>query len=191
MGSTYTINAGETKYFRVYATINDADNFPAGKYLKVSYDNSSLFRITSTRTNIVEAGSAIGENQSFYSQGAVVKFVSDSYTAPDVQASTQGTIALTFTVTAFGDNDITINNDDLTGPAAVVATLGSNDSKVTGTIVTASGMTADGLGNFIVSAGDTKTFTISKKLNTPTGFVSMKITNVAGNSVSNVETRQF
>ena len=191
LDDTYTIKAGDTKYFRVYATINDADNFPGGNGLTVSYvAGSANLEIASTRTAFTsETGSSVGEKQSFYSQGAVVKFVSDSYTAPDFQASTQGTIALTFTVTAFGDNDVIINKDATSGATSVIATV--TGGTPSGTIVTESGVTADGAGNFTVSAGDTKTFTISKKLPSVSGFVSMKITSVAGNAVSNVETRQF
>ncbi len=187
LDSTYTISAGATKTFKVVARINDVDNFEEGESLTASYLSTTRFEVESTRTEIEEDGSAIGEPQTFFSKGAIVKFVSDSY-VPGVDGA-NGTISLTFTVTVFGENDIVISSTDTEGPTAVMATV--TGPTPVDSIVTSSSLVVDINGDFTVAAGDTKTFTLSKKIEVPTGFVSLKIDSVAGTTVSNVKTRTY
>lgn len=186
LDETYTIKAGETKYFRVYATINDVDNFAEGEYLKVSLNESlSVFEVASTRTEIIEDGSAVGEDQIFFSQGAVVKYVSETYAAYDPDLD-YGTLAMKFSITAMGDNDVVIKEDS----SDVLYTLsGVTDSTVTD-LISSTDVIVSG-GNFTVTAGDTKTFTLSTKFasdTAPAGPFKITLISVDGTAVANVST---
>jgi len=143
---------------------------------------------------IVDTGSAVGETQTFLIAGASVTYVSDSFTPVDVSGSTPvpGTISLKFTVTAFGDQDVVIsqsaanvNVDGYVNRGAVANDItGATDGAV---IITSATDTATN-GYFLVSAGNTKTFTLSKKFTNTTGFVQLAITSVDGTTVSNIHT---
>ena len=123
----------------------------------------------------------MGTAQSFYSNGAIVSYVSDSYTAENITDTVDGTISLKFKVTAFGDNDVVLADD---GSDLTYALTGATD---TDAVLTSSDLTAS-VGDFTVSAGDTATFTLSVKFNTTTGFVQLAITDVAGTAVTNIKT---
>ncbi len=187
LDNTYNLPKDSTKTFTVVAKINDIDNFTAGT-LTVSYLSAS-YEVASTRTTLTSvSGSAVGETQTFFSTGAAVKFVSESYTAAVSGTNpTEGSVAITFTVEAVGDNDVVINENG----SDVVTTLtqgGTPLAQTTGnTIVAESGITATG-GLFTVSSGDVKTFTVTRRFSYVPGFVVMTLNSVDGSLVSNVKT---
>jgi hypothetical protein len=142
----------------------------------------------------VRVGSAIGNTQTLLTTGALVTYVSSSYTAYDPGGPTDGTVSLTFTVKAFGDTDVTMSENQ--GSSETVA-AGNNvvsytvdGAAATGSLITSNTATASG-GIFTVSAGDTKTFTLGVKFGVSSGFVRLTINSVDGTTVSNVKTAGF
>ncbi len=140
-----------------------------------------------------------GNTSTLLVNGASVTYVSGSYTAFSAGATTtqdvNGTISMTFTVSNFGNTDITIAESQGNGDtiaATVVASIVTGATSVNAGIITSSQVTKTG-SNFIVSAGDTtgKTFTLSKKFNAPSGFVRLSITSVDGTSVTNIQTPAY
>jgi predicted secreted protein len=128
--------------------------------------------------------------------GASVTYVSDAFTAYDQSNGVDGTISMTFRVSNFGDQDVTIaevqTNNHAAGSGIVVYDVSGatehGDGIVTSSEVTPTGTTPNRL--FTVSAGDTtgKVFTIAQKFNTPSGFIRLAITNVDQTAVTNVQT---
>jgi hypothetical protein len=193
LDDTYTIDAGDTDTFRVYADINDQDNFAAGSSLSVSFTGSTGFSPEDENGDTVTAtGSAAGEVQTFLLNGALVTFVSSSYTAED--ETVDGTISLKFTVDAFGDNDITIAETQVNGATAaagVVVNDVTGAAEVGNGIITSTNITKDGSNNFVVTAGSSGTFTLSRKFDTTSGFVRLAITSVDGTTVTNIITPAY
>ncbi len=187
LDNTYKIPEDSTKIFTVVAKINDIDNFTAGT-LDVSYLSAS-YEITNTKTILASvSGSAVGETQTFFSTGAAVKFVSEAYTAAVSGTSpTEGSIAITFTVEAVGDNDVVIKENGSNVLNTLVLGAGVDTQNTLNTIVTESGVSALA-GNFTVSSGDVKTFTVTRRFSYAPGFVILTLNSVAGSTVSNVKT---
>lgn len=188
LDSTYTIPADTTKTLSVYAKINDEDNFLSGGTLEVDFVHAGLAPEDSngdliTGPNYV--GSVDGNVQTFLLNGAQVTYISSSYVAPGTPiVSHPGTISLKFKVSAFGSNDVNIN-DDASNVLHLLTNATEVDSVITSTDLTSSA------GVFTVSAGDQATFTLSVLFNAPTGFKQLSITNVDGTAVSNVQSDAF
>lgn len=191
LDGTYTIPADTTKTLSVYATINDWDNFKVnGGTLKVDF--ASFSPEDNNGDVVVDTGSASGAVQSFLLNGAQVTYVSDSYT-PETTGTNpaNGTIGLNFTVKAFGSNDITIAETQTAGwtiAATHVVNATSGATAVGNGIITSTDITKNGSNNFVVTAGNTGHFTLSRKFNTATGFVRLEITSVDGTVVTNIIT---
>ncbi len=184
LDDTFTIDADDTETFTVKANMLEVDgvNFTQGDSLAVKLLPAGI-EVENENSDVVtdESGSAVGSVQSFYYEGAIVTYVSDSFTAENVGDGIDGTIAMKFKVTAFGDNDIVLADDatDLT----YVLTGGLE----TDAVLTSSDLTADA-GDFTVTAGDNATFTLSVKFDTTAGFVQLELTHVGTTGVSNVKT---
>jgi hypothetical protein len=193
LDDTYTVDADSTDTFRIYATINDSDNFTITSVvtgnLKVSLDTTTATSIFSPEDSngdvIPYTGSGVGEIQTFMVSGAQVTYVSDSFTA-EITGTTNpadGTIGLKFKVTAFGDNDIVIN-EDATGLTSILTGATTPGDK----LVTSTDLVADGSGDFTVSAGDSATFTLSQKFTGTNGFVQLELTHVGTTVLTNIKT---
>lgn len=184
LDETYTLSADSTKVFKVYAKINDITNFDEGDSMIVSMPaDDGIAAEDSNGDVVVETGSATGFAQTFYSTGAQVTYVSDSFTAEDVTNTVDGTISMKFKVTAFGDNDVVIGDD----ASGLAYTLGNGTINETDAIVTSNDLTAQA-GDFTVTAGDTATFTLSVKFNGTDGFVQLTLDTVDGTDVANIKT---
>lgn len=199
LDSTYTIAAGETKTFRVYADINDQTNFANGSSLKVSFTGSTGFSPEDSNGDVVDAtGSAAGGVQTFVISGAIVSYVSQSYSASEVDNSIEGRIGLTFTVKALGDSDVTITEDQGTSEGADAGSAGDGvvvytvdgSSSVTSAIISPVPSSAESSvdGNFTVTSGDEKTYKLLVGYTTSSGQVRLNITSVDGTTVSNIRT---
>ncbi|HTL39268.1 MAG TPA: hypothetical protein VL306_00425 [Methylomirabilota bacterium] len=194
-----TVDADSTSTYRVYATINDIDNFTEGDSLTVDWADFSDSLVDDNGDTFLDSdvdGSAAGNAQTFISTGAGVQFVSDHFTAEDASNSVDGTISLTFDVTAIGSDDVTIKEDQstaATGAGDINWTLtGATQSGGTDGIVSCVDMTATGSpASFTITSGDTERCTLSVKFNSTAGFVQLQITNVDSTAVSNVKTQNF
>jgi len=181
LDDTYTVAAGETKTFRVYADIQDQSNFVDGASLTVSF--GSFSPEDANGDVVTDTGSAAGEAQTFILNGASVVLVSGSNT-PEVKGTSSpadGTLRITFDVTAFGDNDIVINKDATEVPYTI------ENATATGEEITSSNVTKDSSDNYTVSAGSTGRFTLAVSYASSTSnFVHVTITKVAGTTVKNI-----
>lgn len=201
LDDTFTIDADSTETFSVKATMLEVDgvNFTQGDKLAVKLLPAGI-EMENENGDVVtdESGSATGSEQSFYYDGAVVKYVSESFTAENIADTVDGTISLKFKVTAFGESDVTVLKDQFAAEGTAKATynLGAVAGKVgyvlsgenvTDAVISSTDLTDDA-GTYTVSAGDEATFTLSVKFNATTGFVNLEIESVDGTVVSNVKT---
>lgn len=112
LDDTFTIDEGDTETFRVYATINDIDNFTQGDDLKVSFAKTGIAAEDENGDEVTnETGSATGETQSFYTKGISVDVKSATTTITSVDGATNDTAEFNWVidVTAFGDDDVYVN----------------------------------------------------------------------------------
>lgn len=208
-----SIDEDDTVTFKVVADINDLEGaFGNGDNILVSFTNANLVDTTNTVIDDQEgdtiiagdrSGSAIGEIQTFFEDGIMVKLVSTSAvkTAGDAAAteSDSGLFEITFDVTAFG-NEVHI---DKTAPDATGgATESDLDVTGTGTLtaeITSSTGADEGTDGFLVEEGTTERFTISANvLATASGFFNVKLgsilyalTDVDGDVVYNSDLTDF
>lgn len=184
LDDTFTIDADATETFVVKADLLEVDgvNFTQGDSLAVKLLPAGI-EMENENGDVVtdESGSAVGAVQSFYYEGAIVTYVSDSFTAENSADNIDGTISMKFKLTAFGDNDIVLADD---GNDLTYVLSGGTE---TDAILTSSDLTVDA-GDFTVSAGDTATFTLSVKFSTTAGFVQLELTDVLTTGVTNVKT---
>jgi len=185
--------AGTPVTFAIYAKVNKigTNTFAQGDSMTVTVDSGVSLETTLTGATKTSTGSSAGSAQKFFSQGALVTYASESYTAEITGTSNpaNGTIAITMNVTAFGDNDVTIDQTEATSQAKAVTKIGHTLTGATETAatVTCSGLTASN-GLYTISAGSTNTCTLTSKFNTTTGFVKLSVGSVDNSDVSNVET---
>ena len=186
----FTIDADSTETFSVFATINDVDNFTEGDDVAIDFQDFHSSLTDDNGDAFADGdvdGSALGSVITFLSEGAQATFVSDSFTAEDTSGdpTVDGTISMKVKITAFGGNDVVLNEDC----SDITYDLG--DETDDGCIMTSSTTTTDGSGDFTIGAGDTETFTISVKFADTSGFVQLELTDVDGSPVTNVKTQAF
>lgn len=193
LDDTYTIDADSTDTFVVYAKIKKVCStaacvatpnsyFTQGDTLKASLSTTGI-EVENENGDVVtdESGSAVGSAQAFYYDGAIVTYVSESFTAENSTDNIDGTISLKFKVESFGDSQIVLADD---GTDLTYSLTGATE---TDAVLTSSDLVADS-NDFTVEAGDSATFTLSVKFATTTGFVRLELTDVAGTTVANVKT---
>lgn len=188
LDDTFTIDADDTETFSVKANMLEVDgaNFTQGDSLIVKLLPAGI-EMENENGDVVtdESGSAVGSEQSFYYQGAIVTYVSDSFTAENIADHVDGTISMKFKVTAFGDNDIVLEDD----ASDLNYNIGGENE--TGAVLSTSDLVADN-NQFTITAGDSATFTLSVKFNGTAGFVYLELagvdTNGVNTAVSNIKT---
>lgn len=189
-----TIDAGNTATVKVFVKFGHQDTkFDEGTVVSAQVTAADIDAEDAGGDAVTVTGTtADGEDQTLLVSGAAVSYVSSSYTAEDTSAPTDGTISLTFKVTAFGDDDVVIDENgaveggDTSDPASYDLT-GASD---TDSLFTCTGAAAVG-GNYTVTSGSTRTCTLSVKFNTTTGFVRLELTSLDGSPVANVKTQAY
>jgi hypothetical protein len=190
-----TVEDGDTVTFKLVADVEDLDgNFGNGDAIKASIISTDFKDVTATviedseGDNIVtgdRTGSAIGETQTFFNDGIMVKLVGTPTavkTVGDAQASESdsGLFSITFDVTAFG-SDIYVDKSD---PLESGST-GESDLTVTGTGTVTSNISSPtgadaGTYGFLVEEGTTERFTIATNiLATASGFFNVELGSLA------------
>ncbi|ETB64227.1 TPA: peptidoglycan-binding protein [Candidatus Nomurabacteria bacterium] len=185
----FTIDADSTETFSVYATIKEVDgtDFMDGDSLIASLTDANI-AVEDENGDVVidESGSATGASQYFYSVGAIVTYISESFTAEDAADFIDGTISIKFNVEAFGDNDVVFTEDqfpEIAGEFGYTLAGGT----VTDALITSNDL-EDDAGTFTITAGGEADFTLSVKFSGTSGFVTLQIDEVDGTTVSNVKT---
>ncbi len=172
LDDTFTIAAGATETFRIYATINDADNFTISTVvtgnLKVSFVSFSPEDMNGD--TIVDTGSANGEIQTFVLNAPIFSLVSKSLTlsqAIDGVASGQEDVFVAkfvFNVTA-GDDDIYMPSDTVVGGVNTDFATFSHVAAgtVNSVVVTPDSSTIDdgNTSSYLVASGSSEKFTMS------------------------------
>lgn len=186
LDDTYTIEAGDTDTFRIYADINDADNFTIDSVvtgnLLVSF--ASFSPEDDNGDTITDTGSAAGTVQTFMVDAASVSGY--RWTVPS-----SGTIVdFFFTVEAQDEAyDVLASSvaDTAAGTATITDTSSTPETTTKGILSAYSGddVTAIGSTGFTVAAGDTATFRVRYSVEGATNglWKEVKITSVAGVSV--------
>ncbi len=189
----FMIDLGDTAVIQVVADINDLEaTFGNGDSILVSFANAS--NVDDTTNTVVEdengdtvvaadrSGSAVGETQTFYSDGMQVSLVSvDADVTADADPATAGsdstgTFVIKFKVTAFGD-DIYVDKD------AVEDTTPFNTATQLAYSVTNTGTTAAAVAvlqstadlqtdSYLVEEGTSETFTLTVALTSATDTFS-------------------
>ena len=186
----FMIDMDDTVTVKLVADINDFEtNFGNGDSILASLKTSggSEFSVEDENGDDVSSsdwtGSAVGEAQTFFEDGIMVKLVSTSAvkTAGDATApeSDSGLFTITFDVTAFG-NDVYIDKTDpVVGGANASAIIAPVTGTVTSEITSPSG--ADEKTNsYLVEEGTTERFTVTTNiLATTTGFFKVELGNIA------------
>jgi hypothetical protein len=169
LDNTFTIAKDTTETFRVYATINDWDNFKTnGGSLKVSFNGFTPE--DSNGDTIVDTGSANGEYQTFVLNAPIFSLVSKSMTSYQaIDGVTTGLediflAKFVFNVTA-GDDDIYLPTDTIVGGADTdFATFTHTATgNVDSVVVEPESTTLDdgNTSSYLVAAGSTEKFTMS------------------------------
>ena len=187
----FMIDKDDTVTVKLVADINDFESpFGNGDSIVASLKTSTsgAFSVEDENGDDVSnsdwTGSAVGEAQTFFEDGIMVKLVSTSAvkTAGDAQApeSDSGLFTITFDVTAFG-SDVYVDKSapDTTGGS------GESDIDVTGTGTVTSEITSstgadEGTNGYLVEEGTTERFVVSTNiLATATGFFNVKLGSIA------------
>lgn len=187
LDDTFTLDKDSTETFKVYAKINDVDNFTQGDSLKVSLAQSGITAEDENGDTVTnETGSATGETQTFYSEGVSVSGFTSTVTGTTSQTGlyVKQTYNVSFKVSAFG-NDYYVPTTGLTytveNSAGTVAAAGLVARSSSGLSSTAD---LDG-GYYLVADGDSETFTTTIELTdgvdagTPAGFFHVQLGSVA------------
>lgn len=171
LDDSFIISDGDTETFRVYAKINDSDNFTSGDGLSVSFND-----IAAEDENgdvVTETGSANGEAQSFVIDVPTVSLVGTPTLA--VYTHTDGTTSgledlykatVVFNVTAPDSNDVYLPLDTFNygtaGTRGVEYTV-TGSATVTSAALAYSGTTSnvEQDNSVLVSAGETEKFTLT------------------------------
>ncbi len=187
----FMIDKDDTVTVKLVADINDFESpFGNGDSIVASLKTSTsgAFSVEDENGDDVSnsdwTGSAVGEAQTFFEDGIMVKLVSTQAvkTAGDAQApeSDSGLFTITFDVTAFG-SDVYVDKSapDTTGGS------GESDIDVTGTGTVTSEITSstgadEGTNGYLVEEGTTERFVVSTNvLATATGFFNVKLGSIA------------
>lgn len=170
LDDTYTVDKDDTVTFRVYAKVNDVDNYTSGDSLKVSFldvdaedDNGDV---------ISESGSAAGETQTFVSDVPTFALVGTPTLA--VSTHTDGTATgeedmykatFVFNVTAPENQDVFLPLD--TFAYGTAGTSGVEYTVTGGSTITSAAMEYSGTGDidetssYKVAEGTTEKFTLN------------------------------
>ncbi len=189
----FMIDMDDTVTVKLVADINDFEtNFGNGDSILASLKTSggTEFSVEDENGDDVDAsdwtGSAVGETQTFFEDGIMVKLVSTSAvkTAGDAAAtvpeSDSGLFTITFDVTAFGSDVYVDKSAPLTNGGS-----GESDIDVTGTgtpvaEITSSTGADEGTNGYLVEEGTTERFVVSTNvLATATGFFNVKLGSIA------------
>jgi peptidoglycan hydrolase-like protein with peptidoglycan-binding domain len=169
----------------VYADIegtDDGDQFTSGAGVYVA--TVTIDYIDSQDDDKSEDVQSDGGDVTFYTQGITADFESQTATVEYGQYSgdnDRGTFSITFKVTAFGDEDIYIGGANSTGSsnAGISYTISSSTAaSITKAELTSNAEEGDE-DTFIVSAGDTETFTFTVEIqdaSTTAADVAQKLT---------------
>lgn len=190
LDNTYTIDADTTDTFRVYATINDADNFTSGAKLAVSF--ASFSPEDSNGDVISDTGSAVGSEQTLVFGVPTLTKVDSSLkvtTATDGTGAGQEdlyTATMKFTVTAPDDNAVYLPLDTFAfgtaGTAGVQytvtggATVVSANLQYSGTDSLSSITEAN---SYRVDAGASQQFTLSVVLKGNDAYGKVTMTGIS------------
>jgi hypothetical protein len=144
----YTIDAGDTVTFTVKAKVKEigTGGFAQGDSLTVSFDAfGGVLEDTNGDTVTNVTGSAIGEAQTFFSEGINVSNFSSSATATTDQNGklTKQTYSVSFKVTAFGNTYYL--------PKTIVRDSGASDGLVY-TVETSAGATSTAAADVVASS---------------------------------------
>ncbi len=165
LDDVYTIDEGDTVTFKVYAKINDVDNFISGDSLKVSF--SDIRAEDESGKVIVESGSASGEIQTFVNDVPTFKLVGTpslkSYQTKDSAADIYKA-EFVFEVTAPVDQSVFVPLDSFgfgtAGSAGVEYTASAGT--VTSAMLEYSGTgDIDENNSYMVEEGSTEKFTFT------------------------------
>lgn len=194
--SLATVPAGQTVKYSVvadfksqgstYGTYGNGTTVSA-KIATIASGTSGFSIVDSAGDQVTSrSGSANGYTVTLASEGASASLVgTGTYLAPDTDGSTMdGTIAISFNVTAFG-GEIELADD---GSDIGYTLTGSTE---TDAIVTVDGLTVNGSNDFVIPEGQTRKVTLSLKHYGVTGFVRLTVNTVAGTPVTNIKTSDF
>ena len=186
----FMIDKDDTVTVKLVADINDFEtNFGNGDSIVASLKTSggTEFSVEDENGDDVDAsdwtGSAVGETQTFFEDGIMVKLVSTSAvkTPGDATAteSDSGLFTITFDVTAFGNDVYVDKTAPVVGGANASAIVVSGTGTVTSEITSPSG--ADEKTNsYLVEEGTTERFTVTTNiLATTTGFFKVQLGDIA------------
>lgn len=185
------IDKDDTVTVKLVADINDFEtNFGNGDSIVASLKTSTsgAFSVEDENGDDVSnsdwTGSAVGEAQTFFEDGIMVKLVSTSAvkTVGDgaIPESDSGLFTITFDVTAFGSDVYVDKSAPLTNGGS-----GESDIDVTGTgtpvaEITSSTGADEGTNGYLVEEGTTERFVVSTNvLATATGFFNVKLGSIA------------
>lgn len=173
LDDTFTIAKNTTETFRIYATVEDYDNFKTnGGSVKVSF---ASFSPEDSNGDIVnDTGSANGEYQTFVLNTPIYKLVSKSLalnqSIDGVEAGQEDIFLAKFTF------NVTAGDDDIYLPKAITTTAGADAANlsfatfthtgagaVTGAVVEADNSSIDDgqTSSYLISSGSTEKFTVS------------------------------
>lgn len=122
-----------------------------------------------------------GEDQTLLTEGVTAEYVSESFTKEDVADEEDGTISLTFDVTAVGA-DFLLSDD---ASELVYDLTGATETDVA---VTVKGETVNGDDQFTIKDGETDRVTLSVKFASTSGFVKLEVTEIGSSVVQDIVT---
>jgi hypothetical protein len=190
-----TISAGSTATVEIVADLNGTDDMADGEGSTLSatldLDGSGAQGDVVARDESGEdvtdiPGSITGDTQTFLSTGADVKFISSSFTPENVTDVIDGTIKIKFSVRAFGDSDVTFDEDTFGSGAGLLDYVLTGPGSDNGGLIEST-QTTSSAGIFTVTSGSTKEFTLSVKFSGTSGFTKLEIVEVDGTTVTNVK----
>lgn len=181
LDTTFTVAKDTTETFRVYATINDWDNFKAdGGSLVVSLPSSTGMNPEDSNGDVVaETGAAAGAVQTFYSEGITASnFTSSVVASIDTGKTVKQTYTISFKIAANGA-DYYVDKTSLVEAALTDAgaTAGAKVSMSASSISSTADLTT---GYYLVADGSTETFTVTVALSsgTTTGFYHVRLSSL-------------
>ncbi len=145
----------------------------------VAANNNYAITVASVMVNNYQASDQ-SDNLFTINGPSQILFLSSSFIPENTSAPADGTIKLTFKITANG-SDLSLREDASNTTYSLVGASATDD------LITCSGVTATG-GVLVVPDGGTKTCTLAVKFNTTTGFVQLSIASVAGVPATNIKT---
>jgi hypothetical protein len=175
------VEGGDSVDVLVYAKFGkQKDNYSSGTKISGKVTAEGIDAENEQGDEVGIKGTAVtGEDQTLLSTGINAEYVSQSFTAEKPADLLEGTISVTFKVTAVGD-EFSIDEEG----ANIDYTL--TGATETDEVVSVKGKTAKS-GNFILSDGSTQEMTLSVKFASTTGFVKLVVNSIDGYTVSNIE----